>query len=155
MKIFLSIFFFFQAVNVFAFEPKCFLQAIKQIESTGGIYKNHKPIVSGLHANTAAIGVFGLMPVTIKWLASYNKDVTVNQWDLETIVLQFEKSPDLQYKYAHKYLNFLIKIVGKEPSRLAYAWLNGPNKEPVDLENHYYVKRFHAYYGMQSLNCDS
>lgn len=132
-----------------------FLNAIQKIESQNGELQNHKLVTSGLHGGTSGVGLYGLMPVTIKWLAGYSKDHSISKLDTITISIVFAKDEKLQRIYAEKYLKFLTKTVGNNPSRVAYAWLNGPNRAPIDLETHYYVQRFNKSYTTQSFNCDS
>jgi len=117
-----------------------FLDAIKQIESSGGKNTEHPIIQGGIHAGQQAIGSYGLMPNTVQELA--NRAHTRAPASID--------APDIQQKYADQLADHVLNRF-QDPSMAAYAWNQGHNLTPEQVkarnyEQHPYVQRFQKIY---------
>lgn len=134
-----------------------FLQVISQLESSGGQNVDHTTMKSGIHANDAAFGSYGLMPNTIqdvaKRLSRLNK-LDPDTQPLETLDKEqygeyLRSNPVAEQKVADFLARNLLARMGGDELRSAYAWHNGSNLQPQDitdetLQNHFYPQRYKA-----------
>lgn len=96
-----------------------FLDAIKQVESSGGKNLNHPVIESGIHAGQSAIGSYGLMPNTIKEIKKrFPASVETNNEDI----------------LARKLAEYIAKKTGNDKEAMAASWFYGHNLPPERLE---------------------
>lgn len=132
-----------------------FLAKIGQIESAGGKYTNHKTVQSGMHAGSAAIGTYGLMPNTIDDVVARlkrDKELTPevakisdidNEDDLKDYI---EQNPAVEKQLATKLAQ---TVLARQPTEeaAAYSWNQGHNLKPANitqdkLDNSDYVQKF-------------
>lgn len=137
---------------------KKFLKAIAYLESSNGKNVQHKPIYSGIHANTSAIGKYALMPVTIKDLyakaSNPKSDLYPHIHDLKAIkmikqdpVLLVQTNPEYEELFAKLLVLDIAAKYGTDLNKMAAAWLYGKNCSNIeDKLNSAYVTRFVAQY---------
>lgn len=128
-------------------ERQKILNAIKQVESSGGIDTDHKEMTSGIHAGESAIGSYGLMPNTIRELANrYNLQDYKNQPD-QTIQQAILPGSEEEQRMAATLLAHIMSKPGTTTEKAAYKWNMGHNIPPQninnqELKNSPYVKKF-------------
>lgn len=132
-----------------------FLKKIAQIESSGGLNLNHRSMKQGIHKGTAAIGKYGLMPLTIKDIIKRRllakKDVPSGLTNIPKNNIQdyIEQNPTVEQDLAEQLAErLLLKHKGNELAA-AYAWNMGSNLKPTDisqvnLATSPYVQKFAA-----------
>lgn len=104
-----------------------FLAKISQIESAGGKYTNHPMIKSGIQAGSSAYGQYGLMPNTIRELASRQNMNDFNSLSDQEIKDKFKQNPELENKFAEFLANKVLNQYGGNEQKAAYAWNMGHN----------------------------
>lgn len=128
------------------------LRTVASVESGGGKNYNHKMVDYGINAGTAAIGHYGLMPITAKEIIQnhpvlsrkYKNLLSLAPGDLKK---ELEKSPKAQYEIAGAHLDNLTKIFGKDPKKIGMAWIRGiagtknAIKNGEDLSGHWHVQK--------------
>lgn len=114
-----------------------FLDAISQIESSGGKNMNHPVVQQGIQAGDQAVGKYGLMPNTMQELISRQgrNPASVNTADP---VVQQQLANQLADKVLNKF---------QDPAMAAYSWNKGHNLSPDEVrqrgyENDPYVQKF-------------
>jgi hypothetical protein len=145
-----------------------FLDAISQVESSGGVNLNHPIIKEGMHEGTAAVGKHAIMPKTAKnigkmlksskstlrqYLGKDYKDEQVESLadkDINEIKKDMENSEltNRLARYLAKHVDLRYK---GNPEKKAYSWLFGHNipDSKIDknlLESSNYVKKFNKHY---------
>lgn len=140
------------------------LEPISYIESRNGKQMSHPTVTWGLNSGTRAIGLYGLMPITVHETAK--KDPTVGntypqlkRWDPIKDHKMYEdflaKHPTAQHHVANSLWGRLRRIFGKDKDRAVYAWNNGvtgaKTASSQDIINHPYVKEYHKYQNMLKL----
>jgi hypothetical protein len=135
------------------------LSAISQNESSGGVYKEHKVILKGIHKGTRAGGAYGLMPLTVKDLIRHSASLKAKygfllQYTAAQITASLNANPSMDKEIA---LNMWIGLRKHlDRYRAAFAWLNGPrfagsiSEEAV--RSHFYVRRFALGYFQKDLH---
>lgn len=134
-----------------------FLNAISNIESSGGRNTNHPEMESGIHAGQAAIGRYGLMPNTVNEVLNrmrLNGTLTedldqLRDLDPDTLRSALESRPDLEQEVAKSLANRVLERQGDE-ERAAYSWNQGHNLTPEQIsEKPYrdsdYVRKYNMY----------
>jgi hypothetical protein len=126
-----------------------FLNAISQIESSGGQNIDHPAVRSGIQAGQQAMGDYGLMPNTIQELnnrARLNNTLTPQMAAATRNPASVEDNPQLQQQYASQLAD---RVLSKyhDPRMAAYAWNQGHNLSPQEIQdrdymNHPYVQKF-------------
>ena len=122
------------------------MRAISIVESNDGENTNHLILPN----NQFAIGKYGLMPQTIKYIiksdekyANYRFLLNYNNYKLNDYL---KKYPQVSKQIAYTYYDFIVKELGTiEPAYIGYAWLNGPNKAKrklkINLSSHWHVRK--------------
>jgi hypothetical protein len=132
-----------------------FLQAIRLTESSGGTNTNHATMKRGIHAGTAAIGDYGLMPNTVNEMAvRMGRKHPLNSYakmDQNEIRDSFKKNPDHEKQMADFMADHVNKRFGGDERKMAYAWFQGHNLTNNHFKNdekhknyldHDYVKKY-------------
>jgi hypothetical protein len=144
-----------QVVNVFKYRPyghkseDKFLQAIMELESSGGMNQNHQ--------EPNCVGRWGLMSATIKDMVrlfdAHNPDVK-DFVNLDTAQLKqiFKKHPELELHIARILARYVIAKQKGDMSRAAYSWKYGQNTpanmiSDEKLANESYIQKFMAITG--------
>lgn len=133
------------------------LNAISQVESSGGKNVNHAAIPGKMHHNEHAIGSYGLTPVVIRETVKMNPDLkryypkaaSLQGKDLQHY---FQDNPGLEHKVAESHLRRLEHHFGGDPAKLAVSWLDGITgtkqklKQGMDPSKHWHaIKVLQAY----------
>ncbi len=126
-----------------------FLDAISQIESSGGQNLNHPVIQSGLQAGQQAIGSYGLLPNTVQELsnrARLQHQLTPEMAAASRNPASIGSDPELEKQYANQLADRVLNRF-QDPNMAAYAWNNGHNLTPEqikdrDFMNDPYVQKF-------------
>lgn len=126
-----------------------FLDAMSQMESSGGQNLNHKRMVAGIHAGDTAQGQYGLMPNTVKEL-TYTKgdqrDPMIEQLrglPIEDIMAEVKVNPELEKVYAEALARKLLTNAMGDEEKAAIGWRWGHNLREDQLEKK--AKRKKAY----------
>jgi len=128
------------------------LNAISQVESSGGKNTKHKPTSMG-----QAYGKFALMPDVVHDTIRLNPDLkrqhskalNLNGKDLHHYL---QDNPKLEQEIANKHLSRLEHHFGQDPNKLSFAWNHGivgtnrSLKQKQDISSHPYVQKFNAAY---------
>ena len=108
-----------------------FLKAISMNESSGGVDTDHKTMQHGIHAGDAAIGKYGLMPNTIKEIAtrmgSRHPLSKYSKMSSDEISSSIKKNPNHEEKMANYLANHLYDKHRGNESKMAYSWNQGHN----------------------------
>lgn len=133
------------------------LNAISQVESSGGKNMNHEAVQGSMHHGEKAIGQYGMMPVTIRETLKLNPDLSrahgkaikLHGSQLEHYI---QDNPGLENQIAQKHLQRLEHHFGNDPAKLGFAWLNGVTgtnkalKNHEDISKHWHVKKVNNAY---------
>lgn len=113
-----------------------FLNAISQIESSGGKNLNHPISNAPLQMGQQAVGQYGLMPNTIAEMAKRNRDPAA------VITPGSQQEQQVAQQLAQR-------VLGRfpDPAMAAYAWHSGHNLTPDQIQqrdylNDPYVQKF-------------
>jgi hypothetical protein len=117
---------------------KKFLEKISQIESSGGKDLDHREMTHGMHKGTAAVGNYGLMPLTAKDQAGGE----LKGLSAKEIQTKLEADPELSKRLAETLASKLLNKNSEEKS--AYKWLHGQYSNPSEeqLKKSDYVRKF-------------
>jgi hypothetical protein len=136
-------------MNPQRFQRDNFLDAISQIESSGGTNTSHPVIQHGPQAGQQAIGSYGLLPNTIQELS--NRARLHNQLTPEMAAASRDpasvgQDPNLEKQYATQMADRVLNRF-HDPAMAAYAWNSGHNLTPEqvkqrDYQNDPYVQKF-------------
>jgi len=138
------------------YDRKKMLDAISQVESSGGKNTVHKPTSMG-----RAYGRFAEMPDMIHDTIRLNPDL--KRQHQKALNLQgddlhryMQDNPKLEEQIADKHLSRLEHHFGQNPSLIAFSWnqgVTGTNRalnQKHDISSHPYVQKFkHAYEGKE------
>lgn len=130
------------------------LDAISQVESSGGKNTNHKALSNGEHA----YGKYGLTTNTIHDTIKANPDLKAKHAKAlalkgDTVHRYMHDNQGLEDTIADRHLTHLEGHFGNNLNELGTAWLNGvrgTNKAKQagkDLSNHQYAKKIKENYG--------
>jgi hypothetical protein len=125
------------------------LNAISQVESSGGQNKTHLPIPGQMHHGESAMGSFGITPViareTIKMDPNLKRDhakaAMLHGSDMEHYI---QDNPGLERAIAVRHLNRLEHHFGQDPATIGFAWNQGISgakqkiKSGVDPKKHWH-----------------
>lgn len=127
------------------------LNAISQVESSGGKNTKHKPTSQG-----RAYGQWALMPSVIHDTIRLNPDLKQHKKALrlegDNLSHYMQDNPQLEHTIAQKHLSRLEHHFGQNPEALAFSWnqgVTGTNKALKQKQNigqHPYVQKFKAAY---------
>lgn len=136
-------------MNPKRFNRDSFLDAIAQVESSGGRDTNHPVIQNGPQAGQQALGDYGLLPNTIQELANRAKlkgQLTPEMEAVSRDPASLTADPSIEKQYADQLAD---KVLDKyqDPNMAAYAWNSGHNLTPAqvkerDFMNNPYVQKF-------------
>ena len=130
------------------------LNAISQVESSGGKNTHHKATSMG-----TAYGKFAIMPDVVHDTIRLNPDLkrqhqkamNLNGKDLHHYL---QDNPKLEQEIVNRHLSRLEHHFGQDPDKLSYAWNHGilgtnrALKQKQNISSHPYVQKFkHAYKG--------
>lgn len=126
-----------------------FLNAISQLESSGGKNIDHPVIESGPQAGQKAVGRFGLLPNTISELnnrARLANELTPEMQIAGRNPASLQTNPNLEQVYVNRLAEHILGNIN-DPEMAAYAWNSGHNLTPEkikqrDYKNDPYVKKF-------------
>lgn len=127
-----------------------FLRKTAEIESSGGKNLEHRELQSGMHAGSAAIGRFGLMPNTLDELRNrmLRSKIQLPGVDLksatkEQLAEAISNNPELEDAFATQLLR-TIKSKGVDDTTANYMWEHGHNKipDPVKVKESPRTKKF-------------
>lgn len=119
-----------------------FLEKISQLESSGGRDLAHKEMVDGMHKGTAAVGTYGLMPLTAQDIDRQSGTDILKDMPAEAVQQKLQQDPELAKRLAE---TMASKLLGKNnEEEAAYKWLNGPYSDPTpeDLKKSDRVRKF-------------
>lgn len=139
------------------YSSKRMLQAISDVESSGGKNTRHKELEHGIHAGDTAYGKFGLTPTIVRETIKLNRDLKSKHgkaMKLEGTDLNryLSDNPGLEDQIASKHLSRLEHHFGRDPAAIGYAWLNGvkgtyqAKKQKKDIQDHWHVKKIKQAY---------
>lgn len=130
-------------MNPDRFNRDQFLDAISQIESSGGKNLRHPTMDSGLHQGQHALGQYGLMPNTVKDTA---KRMGAASPILPDTDIEQAMNPQVERQIASELAK---RVLTKYPNEdmAAYSWNQGTSLSPKeiearDYENSPYVQKF-------------
>lgn len=145
-------------------QPHPDLEPISYIESRNGKQMSHPTVTWGLNSGTKAIGLYGLMPLTVHETAKKDPDIgnaypQLTRWDPIKDHKMYEdfllKNPMAQHHVANSFWNRLHRVFGKDKDRAVYAWNNGitgaKSVSSQEIKNHPYVKDYHKFQNMLKL----
>lgn len=134
------------------YDHKKMLNAIAQVESSGG--KNTKHAAGGgpIHGSEHAFGAYGIMPETIRETIKGHKDLSKKHGKALALKGQqlhnyMHDNKGLENVIADRHLSHLEHVLGHNPDDLSYAWLNGAQgtlsakKNKQDIKNHWHVSK--------------
>ena len=127
------------------YSHKRMLNAIAQVESSGGKMQQHKPTTQG-----TAYGKYALMPDTIKETihmnpdlrAKYAKGMSLKGQDLQNYM---QDNPGLEDAIADRHLQRLEHHFGQNPDKVGFAWNQGIHgtyrAKPDAVNQHQYTRK--------------
>jgi hypothetical protein len=129
------------------------LNAISQVESSGGKNMNHKPTKT----QGTAWGKFAEMPDVIHDTIRLNPDLKRQHGKAlrlqgDNLHRYMQDNPKLEQLIADKHLSRLEHHFGNNPEAISFAWnqgISGTNralKQKHDISSHPYVQKFKHYY---------
>ncbi len=123
-----------------------FLEAIKQIESSGGKDIDHPVMESGIHSGASAYGQYGLMPNTVREMAKRQGLKNLVGLDDPSLKAVLSEDPNVEQKIAEALAQRVLNRAGDE-EKAAYMWYMGHNLNPENitpemLEKHQYIQKF-------------
>lgn len=134
---------------------KEFLDAIRQIESSGGKDIDHDIIKHGLHKGSSAIGEYGLMPNTIKEFINRRKakgrfgpdEALMSQMSPEQLKQFLQDQDRVEQNLASDVADRVLRRSKGDIEKAAYMWNQGHNKlaSSIDqnkLDSSDYIKKF-------------
>jgi hypothetical protein len=125
-----------------------FLDLISQIESSGGKDLSHPEMESGIHAGTAAMGRYGLMPNTVKEIATRAEragEITPTMRELASMEdptemrQTVEQNPEIEQEYARQLAERVLSRFPNE-EQAAFSWNQGHNLTPERVQKQQYKK---------------
>lgn len=133
------------------------LDAIAQVESSGGKNQRHAAGGGPIHGTEHAYGKYGLMPQTIRETVRMNRDLATRYGHASRLkgpdLAHFmQDNPKLEDLVAQRHLARLEHHFGQNPSKIGYAWLEGirgtydAEKQKKDIQNHWHVKKVNDAY---------
>lgn len=146
-----------QQVQPSVYSSDKMLNAISQVESSGGKNTNHAMLHDKTNAGERAYGKFGLTPSIIRETISMDpnlkrdhaKAVNLHGQDMEHYM---QDNPNLEQSVAVRHLNRLEHHFGKDPGKIGLSWLEGIAgankmlKRGVNPKNHWHSKKvIHEY----------
>jgi len=127
------------------------LYAIARVESNNGTNTSHTTVKTGIHANDRAIGLFGLMPKTVRHTITTDKSLSdylyLTKLSSSKIEKLMKKNPEIGHRVALSLWNKLLRRFNGDRVKMYHAWLNGAVgtqkaiERGEDLSNHWYVIR--------------
>ncbi len=118
-----------------------FLNAISQIESSGGTNLAHPTIKKGPQAGQTAMGMYGLLPNTIQELtnrARLQGQVTPEMMAASRDPASIKQDPNLEQQYANQLANRVLTRL-PDPRMAAYAWNSGHNLTSDQIRGRDYI----------------
>jgi hypothetical protein len=118
-----------------------FLDFIRAVESNRGANTNHRPLTSGRHAGTVAVGQWGIMPITAAWLVTLCDVRPLRGYSIYVLQKQMRKH---ELVLARCYARLILKKAGGDLPTAAYMWYNGHGSTPTleELTTSPYVDQF-------------
>jgi hypothetical protein len=135
-----------------------FLEAISQIESSGGKNLSHPTVKRGIHKGMHGVGQYALMPLTIDTLNNAKRrdkkfgpdENVVSQLNNDELDQFFKDNPRVETNYANQLADFVrqrVQNLGRDDETAAYLWNQGQNTKEEKLtddviQEHPYVQKF-------------
>ena len=106
------------------------LQAISQVESSGGQNTKHAAIPGNMHHGEHALGSFGLTPVVIRETVKMNPQLKREHPKAlhlrgQDMAHYLQDNPGLEQKLAANHLHRLEHHFGNDPAKIGMSWLDG------------------------------
>ena len=130
------------------------LDAIKQVESSGGKNTQHAVITdpNNLNYGTHSSSAYGIMPVTAKEIISKNPKLKEKYGSLiplegKAFHKAYHEHPELDKILASKYYDRAAKNFGGDPAKIGLSWLQGITgakryiKKGKDPKQHWHVNK--------------
>lgn len=141
------------SINSGGYSRDKMLNAISQVESSGGKNVHHKPTKT----QGTAWGKYALMPSVIQDTIRLNPNIKKQHEKAlrlqgDNLAHYMQDNPKLEQEIASGHLNRLEHHFGHNPSAIAYAWNQGITntnrnlKAKHDINAHPYVQKFKHYY---------
>lgn len=143
------------------------LNAIAQVESSGGKRTNHETLsADGIHQGTSAFGKYGLTPVLVKETLKMNPDLArkypdLHSADVQSVNTHMAKHPEAQEDIARAHLGRLRQHFGDNPEHIGYGWLNGITgtknalKAGKNIGQHWHAKKVSDAFGPSKVSVAS
>jgi hypothetical protein len=136
------------------YDHKKMLNAISQVESSGGKNLQHKPMSNGQHA----FGRYALTPDTIRDTIKSNPDLKAKHAKAlalqgDTIHKYMQDHQGLEDLIADRHLAHLESHFKNNPDQVAFGWLNGvrgtnrAKQNGTDFSKHWYTQKVKQAYG--------
>lgn len=129
------------------------LKAIASVESSGGKNISHKEVKSGLNKGSSAIGKYGMMPLTVRELATKDHALKQHYGHLGSasdseIKEHFASHPEIEHEFASRnYDRISDSLKTKDLRLIGHSWNQGmANTHKAvasgkDIGKHPYVKK--------------
>jgi hypothetical protein len=119
-----------------------FLKKIAELESNSGQNTEHVPMKAGMHKGTAAVGNYGLMPLTAQDLDRQYSVNELQNMPKEDVQKKLEQNPELQKRLAETLASKLLKNNPEDVA--AHKWLYGQYSKPTpkELEKSERIRKF-------------
>lgn len=120
------------------------LAAIRQVESRNCQNLKHSMVKSGLHRGQYAIGCYGLMPNTIKFIHKRYLKRLISLDDIMVSISsenQFKDILNVDYEVSGLLYDYLNQRYHGDTFKLIYSWLNGSVGQNSLFKSHWYTKR--------------
>lgn len=133
-----------------------FLDAISQVETSGGKNLDHKRERRGLHAGYTAQGEHGLMPIVARETAARSSRPELQRLGRlhpRKVQRLMAEDPDTTRELAREHASYLHGKFGGDPEMMAYAWRRGPygGHTPEQAKADPYVRAFAEHFQKASL----
>ena len=136
------------------YDHKKMLNAISQVESSGGKNLQHKPMSNGQHA----FGRYALTPDTIRDTIKANPDLKAKHAQAlalqgDTIHKYMQDHQGLEDTIADRHLAHLESHFKNNPDQISFGWLNGvrgtnrAKQNGIDFSKHWYTQKVKQAYG--------
>jgi hypothetical protein len=128
------------------------LRAIAQVESSGGKNTKHEAGGGPIHGTEHAYGAYGLMPETIRETINGHKDLRAKHGKAIALKGQqlhnyMQDHKGLEDMIADRHLAHMEHVLGRDPSRLGFGWLNGAQgtlnaiRSGQDIKGHWHAQK--------------
>ncbi len=112
------------------YDHQSMLNAISQVESSGGKFVNHRELHGHVNEGEKALGAYALTPATIRETIKMHPELKAQHGKAvnlrgEEMGRYMQDNPGLDQTIASKHLDRLEHHFGHDPSTLGFSWLQG------------------------------